>query len=334
MSERVRIVDIAEELGVSTATVSNVIHGKTKKISEETVKRVQELVEKRQYIPSMAGILLAQNDSKIIGVVINNHEKYEGHVLEDGFISSSLNFLSEELEKNGYFMMVKVTTQWNEIARFASMWNLEGIIVIGFCEQDYQKLKEKTHIPFVVYDGFFEKSGRFSNITIDNFDGGFQMGSYLKRKGHKKCLCISDNEICMDLERFKGFRKALKEEKPELLIIPMEKEERNRFYKKNLEKIKQYTAIFAVSDYYALDMITFLQAEGLAVPEDISVTGFDDSPLCGQVYPRITTIRQDGQKRAQEAMQMLLELKGGKAEGKNTVLPVTLVERESVKQMK
>jgi len=55
MAERVRIVDIAEELGLSTATVSNVIHGKTKKISDETVKRVQELLEKRQYIPSMAG---------------------------------------------------------------------------------------------------------------------------------------------------------------------------------------------------------------------------------------------------------------------------------------
>ena len=73
MPGRVRIVDIAEELGLSTATVSNVIHGKTKKISDETVKRVQELIEKRGYIPSMAGILLAQNSSGIIGVVVNDH---------------------------------------------------------------------------------------------------------------------------------------------------------------------------------------------------------------------------------------------------------------------
>ena len=72
---RVRIRDIAQELGLSTATVSNVIHGKTQKVSEETVKRVQELLERRQYIPNMAGILLARNDSKIIGVVINYHEK-------------------------------------------------------------------------------------------------------------------------------------------------------------------------------------------------------------------------------------------------------------------
>ena len=79
--QRIRIRDIAEELGLSTATVSNVIHGKTKKISNETVERVQALLEKRRYIPSMAGILLAQNSSKIIGIFINDHEKYEGHTL-------------------------------------------------------------------------------------------------------------------------------------------------------------------------------------------------------------------------------------------------------------
>lgn len=104
---RVKISDIAEELGLSTATVSNVLHGKTNKVSDETIKRVQALLEERQYIPSMAGILLAQNNSKIIGVVVNDHEKYEGHVLEDTFVASSLNALSTEIEKCGQFMMVK-----------------------------------------------------------------------------------------------------------------------------------------------------------------------------------------------------------------------------------
>ena len=82
---RVRIVDIAEALGLSTATVSNVIHGKTEKISSETVKRVQLELERTGYIPNMAGILLARNNSRIIGVVLNDHAKYEGRGLEDGF---------------------------------------------------------------------------------------------------------------------------------------------------------------------------------------------------------------------------------------------------------
>lgn len=90
MQERVRICDIAKELGLSTATVSNVIHGKTNKVSDETVQRVTALLEERRYIPSMAGILLARNSSGIIGVFVNDHPKYEGHTLRDGFLASVL----------------------------------------------------------------------------------------------------------------------------------------------------------------------------------------------------------------------------------------------------
>ena len=93
MQERVRICDIAKELGLSTATVSNVIHGKTNKVSDETVQRVTALLEARRYIPSMAGILLARNSSGIIGVFVNDHPKYEGHTLRDGFLASVLDAL-------------------------------------------------------------------------------------------------------------------------------------------------------------------------------------------------------------------------------------------------
>ena len=178
--KRVRISDIAQELGLSTATVSNVLHGKTRKISDETVKRVQVLLEERQYIPSMAGILLAQNSSRIIGVVVNDHEKYESHTLEDVFIASSLNSLSTELEKNGQFMMVKKTTDPEEIIKFASMWNMDGLVLIGFCDQDYMYLRSHMRIPFVVYDGYCDQAERIYNITINNYDGGYQVGSYFR----------------------------------------------------------------------------------------------------------------------------------------------------------
>ena len=131
MQERVRICDIAEELGLSTATVSNVIHGKTNKFSDETVQRVTALLEKRQYIPSMAGILLAQNSSGIIGVFVNDHPKYAGHTLRDGFIAASLDALSTEIEAGGQFMMVKKAQCAGEVVRFASMWNMDGIVMIG-----------------------------------------------------------------------------------------------------------------------------------------------------------------------------------------------------------
>ncbi|MBR1558975.1 MAG: LacI family DNA-binding transcriptional regulator, partial [Clostridia bacterium] len=135
---KVRIVDIAEELGVSTATVSNVLHGKTKKISDATVRRVERKLEERGYIPNMAATLLARNDSRIIGVVAKDHEKYEGRLLEDPFISASLNDLADEIEGRGYFMMLKKASAVMDIVRFASMWNLDGMVVMCFCADEYQ----------------------------------------------------------------------------------------------------------------------------------------------------------------------------------------------------
>ena len=108
-NRRVTIKDIAEELGVSTATVSNVINGKTKKISDKTIERVQKKLEEKHYIPNMAGILLAQNSSKIICVVISNHKKYEGKILQDPFISALMDSMSLQAEKNDYFMMIKIS---------------------------------------------------------------------------------------------------------------------------------------------------------------------------------------------------------------------------------
>ena len=331
-SGRIRIVDIADELGVSTATVSNVIHGKTKKISDETVKRVQQLLEERQYIPSMAGILLAQNNSKIIGVVINDHEKYEGHTLEDQFISASVNALAKEIEQAGKFFMLKVTDKWDEIPKFASMWNMEGMVLIGYCEQDYKKLREQMHIPFVLYDGYMESFGNLVNIEVNHFDGGVQAGRYLRSRGHRDVLCISDNNTYMDMERFMG----LKSEIPnaELMVIPMEQEARTIFYMEHLREIKKYSAVFAVSDYYAMDFIQFLKSVGVSVPEDISVVGFDNVRESEKFLPALTTIKQDNRQRAALAVKMLNQLRNGECSDKNVMLPVTLIERDSVCDVK
>ncbi len=342
-NKRVRICDIADELGLSTATVSNVIHGKTKKISDETIKRVQQLLEEREYIPSMAGILLARNDSRIIGVVIHNHEKYEGHVLEDPFISSALNHLSVEIEKSGHFMMIKTTTEYREIITFSSMWNMTGMVLIGFCEQDYQKLRESMRIPFVIYDGFMENTrkkvitdsqkepARICNIVIDNYDGGYQAGTFLTNLGHQNLLCISDNQICMDLERYEGFEAGVRENgaNADFMLIPMQYEKRHLLYQTMLDKIKEYTAIFAVSDYYAIDIMQFLMENSIKVPQDISIVGFDDTPLCRQIVPSLTSIRQNCELRAIKALSILQKLKQHKETEKSIILPVELIERES-----
>ena len=279
---RTRIADIAEELGLSTATVSNVIHGKQRKYRTKQSSVCRSFWKSASIFRIWQGYFLAQNDSKIIGVVINDHEKYEGHTLEDQFISASVNALAKEMEKADKFLMLKVTGKWSEIPKFASMWNMEGMVLIGFCEQDYKKLREQMHIPFVVYDGYMESSGNLVNIEVNHFDGGVQAGHYLKNKGHRDVLCISDNNICMDMERFMGLKSELP--RAELMVIPMEQETRTAFYGEHLEEIKKYSAVFAVSDYYAMDFIQFLKSVGLSVPADMSVIGFDNVRECENLY--------------------------------------------------
>lgn len=329
---KVRIVDIANDLGVSTATVSNVIHGKTKKISDRTVKRVQEKLEERGYIPNMAATLLAQNDSRIIGVVIKNHEKYEGSLLEDPFIASSLNNLSDEIELNGYFMMVKKAANIMEAAKFASMWNMDGMVLLSFCADEYQQLRDSIRVPFVVYDGYFENGGRICNIRIDDRDGGRQVGRHFRELGHEKVLCVADNRTCMDLDRYNGLCEGLGFQ-ADFLEIPMRKAERERFYRERLPMPFRYSAVFAVSDYYAVDLMGFLQRSGLRIPEDVSIAGFDDSAICRQVMPALTSVRQDGQRRAEMALRLLRWMKRNPAFSENIMMPVQLAVRESTTQL-
>lgn len=334
-NRRVTIKDIAEELGVSTATVSNVINGKTKKISDKTIERVQKKLEEKHYIPNMAGILLAQNSSKIICVVISNHKKYEGKILQDPFISALIDSMSLQADKNDYFMMIKISSDINDIIRYASMWNMAGLILIGFCAQDYNSLRKRIHIPFVVMDGFFEPEEKCANVSIDDFQGGFLMGEYLIRKGHRKIMFLSDNDMCMDHNRYMGLKQVFSESRLNanylhLEIIPVEADKRRIYYETLERKIKNYTAIFCASDAYAIEVMNYLTDKGYSIPRDISIAGFDDIPAAEIVRPALTTIRQDISLRADKAMTMLNEQIRGEIKENCAVLPVELVERSSV----
>lgn len=330
--DKVRLIDIANELGVSTATVSNVIHGKTKKISAQTVKRVQEKLEERGYIPNMAATLLAQNNSRIIGVVINDHQKYEGRVLTDPFIASSINDLADEIERGDYFMMIKKTTDLMTAIKFASMWNMVGMVILGFCDHEYQELRSQIHIPFVVYDGYFENKGRICNLQLDDWDGGRQVGEYLRSLGHRRVLCISDNQECMDRQRYEGLCGGLGF-RADFMMIPMEKAARICYYQEHFAQLRGYSAIFAVSDYYAVDLIHFLQSSGIKIPDDISVIGFDDSVICEQVAPSLTSVRQDYRARAQMAVSLLKRMKEQPDYTEDVTIPVQLVARNSSRRL-
>ena len=114
----------------------------------------------------------------------------------------------------------------------------------------------------------------------------------------------------------------------------MDKNSRWQFYEENLRKIRGYTAVFAVSDYYAIDLLHFLNKKKISVPEEMSIIGFDDTVLGRMSLPALTTICQDSMERAKTALWLLKELKEGRESGRTVKLEVYLVERDSVKQLK
>ena len=218
---------------------------------------------------------------------------------------------------------------------FASMWNMEGLILMGFCEADYEKLRNQMRISFVVYDGYFEKCSKVVNLVINHYDGGYQAGKYLKELGHEKALCIADNFICMDRERIEGFCKAF--EPGEILRweIPKTEKERMRFYDDKYTQLLKgnVTAVFAVSDFYAVELMKFLQGRNIRIPEDIQIIGFDDNRASRESNPSLTTIHQEAPLRAKTAIKCLEAMRNGTEYETEIVLPVELIKRESTRKL-
>ena len=337
-NDRITIKDIADELGVSTATVSNVIHGKTKKISDKTVAKVLEKLEESGYIPNMAAVLLAQNTSKIVCVVLSDDISYEGKMIEDPFVAGMLNYLSKELAKNGYFMMLKEEQNVNQIVRYASMWNMAGLILLGYCSVDYERLREKMHIPFVVVDAYRNDMKKYSDVGIDNIYGGYLAGKYLLEMGHTKIMYMANVDEDCDHDRYLGLTGAYTEKglqynpKDYKLLRPI-KEERMKRYEEIFKEIRNYTAAFLASDVLAIEFMNFLQDRKMVIPEDFSIVGFDNIPLAARVRPELTTISQDLKERSQKAVQLLKELIEGTTSGRQEMLQPKLIQRGSVKKI-
>lgn len=319
--DKSRIVDIALELGISTATVSNCINGKRNKVSLETYKRVWKLLEERNYFPGKADLLLGQNNKQIIGIFIDDHLKYEGKALEDPFISSCVNSLIYEIEKYGYFNMLKLSTNVEDIIKFSTMWNMKGIIIIGFCAQDYKELREKMRIPFVIFDGECKDNGKFANIIIDNFNGGQKAGRCFKERGYENIICITDNLENVDKLRIDGLLSIYKE--ANIMLVPMLKNNREKYYEDNIIQIKECDGIFCVSDFYALELMNILNKYNITK----GLIGFDDVPLSELIG--LSTIRQNNTLRAKEALRLLNNLFNNEVIDKEIILPVELIIRKT-----
>ena len=333
----VRIKDIAKEAGVSPTTVSNVIHGNTKKVSKANIDKIQKILEEHQYIPSMSALMLAENRSRLIGVLIGGVDGKRRSIAGDPFTSIMLSALELEIYRKNYYMLFHMSSTPEENWKLATTWKVEGLITLGLTAEQNIELQKRCQIPLVSIDNYYGGKERLENIGLQDFEGGFKMGNYLIENGMKKILFLSDNDIGVDHERWLGLQRAAKES--ELVtakhwIMPTKLEFRMQWLKDRLEEIGEWDALFFASDRYAQEGLLVLQDMGVCVPEDISVVGFDDSPYARMCRPQLTTVRQDVMEKGKMAVKKLISLIKEEEFSGEERLPVELVLRDSVQNLK
>lgn len=336
----IRIKDIAQRAGVSATTVSNVIHGNTRKVSQATIDKINRIIEETNYVPSMGARLLAGNGSRIIGVIVGTEERFREEKLQDPFTGSILGKIETELSRRGYYMMFHMSSGMEENCQLASAWNVEGLLTIGISAEDNLEIRRLSRAPVVSIDVYYGKRA-IPNVGLDDFSGGYEMAKYLLKKRHRRILFLTPWDVGVDKARWEGVQKALREYGVERIeecrqLMPCAHEERMELHRRNLEKYRRYTALFFSSDYYAAEGIQFLHDEGIRVPEELSVVGFDNNSYATLIRPALTTVAQDVREKGWQAVDMLMKLiENGGEEGvkTQTKLPIRIVERESVRQL-
>ena len=327
---------IAKLAGVSTVTVSNVINGKYHKASKETVERIQKIVEETHYQPSATARSLIMKRSRIIGVVIPNLHP------DDGFSVSPYNaqilaYLDRYIRNQGYYMMLHCVVQSAEVLPSLATWNVDGVLLLGVAPEDAAALSQRLSIPTVFVDTYTDEPS-LAAIRIDDRKGGYLAAKHLLDQGHRRIAFVSPSTRYPGVmqERFQGFCQALQEQG---LTFPEEDQftitdtlyERGMDVGEAIAARPEITAVAAMADVLALGVMEGLRQGGRRVPEDVSVTGFDDLPECRYAYPKLTSISQHMEEKVRIAGDYLFAmLRGEQCPGGSRIVDVEVISRQSV----
>lgn len=342
----VTIKKIAEIVGVSPTTVSNVIHGRKNKVSEENYKKVKKALKKNNYVSNMGGRILGRHGSKIIGVILNYSRRSEINVISDPFYNQIIGYLEEQIRKKGYFMMLYTSGSVSESLKLASAWDIEGLVILGALPDDAKRFIRQTQTPLAFIDTYVDDSlmtDGFINIGLEDFKGGYEVTRYLINLGHKKIgFCADGRDLLgVDQQRFAGYKRALDEadiefHESDYFALDYRVEQRHSFLEKfSKDRLKEYSGLVFTSDYLAVDAMNIFHDNGVRIPDDVSVTGFDHNIFSEQCRPKLTTIGQDIQKKAVLTVDHLIQkIKQGKKEKINLLLDVALVVQDSTAKVK
>lgn len=333
----IRIKDIAEKCGVSTATVSYVLHGRTDKVSEAVRKKVEKEINESGYISNQSAISLVSRNSGLIGVAIKNAENKK-NILSDPYFGIFLSYLEQEFRKNDKYILILLDQDAESLIKSAVRWNLDGLVMCNHGKETMLEVTSSYAKPVVTVDAAYEyEYNKLVQIFMDDFDGGYQMGQYFAGLGHTKVAMIDDSD---EGERYRwdGCRQGLLDEGVEVseddhFLISIKKENIREGLKRIGKDLKEYTGIFCVSDFYALELMKYLSDNKIKVPDDISVAGYDDIFYSTITSPELTTIRQNVELKAKTAVNGMMRMIDHRKVSHNIKLPVELVKRDSCRKI-
>ncbi len=339
MKKRATIKDLAKETGLSIATISYVLNGK-EGVGIETRNVVMKAVKKLGYIPNYAARGLVCNFSKLIGVCNPQTEPGSRLMFENPFYSELLSSIEYECRKHGYHVIISGTDADESYLKLARQRSLDGMIIIGTYSEKFYREIGRTNIPIVLIDTYLESS-EFYNVRIDDRMGGYIATKHLLDKGHRNIAFVSGalRKCGVTQLRFDGYNDALTEYgiklQKKFVFLGIVSFQAGVEHAENVVKqASEVTAIFCTADIIAIGAMKKLSEMGIKVPDDISVMGFDNLDISKYSSTAITTVEQDIHLKGSTAVELILkDISGEISTPQCRILPISIVERQSVKQL-
>ena len=322
------IKDVAREAGLTVTTVSRVLNNRGY-ISDDARKRVSEAMKKLNYQPNEMARSLQNRKSNIIGVIVPH--------IKHPYFAEMISRIEGEAYKHGYRILLFNTQEkiekGKEYLDICTSNRVAGIIL--FSGSISVELFSELEVPVVTMERKID-SGTAS-VECDNKAGGELAARKLIDSGCKKLLLIGSNAGSEDLpadNRVIGFREVCEKEGIEYHeISPRLQDYFDMVYqglvREALMEYPETDGIFASSDVIGAQIIQVCKALGKSIPEDLKLVGFDDTMISRLTMPQLTTIHQPIKEMAELAVKIIKDASDGKIVPQQTILPVSLIERES-----
>jgi LacI family transcriptional regulator len=325
------IKDVAREAGVSTATVSRVFND-VGPVDEETRRRVRLVARKLKYFPNALGRGLSIKRTDAIGLLLPD--------LFGEFFSEVLRGSDQTAQQSHYHLVVSSSHNSKEEMRAALTMmrgRVDGLVVMS-PHIDAETLTENLpqSLPVVLLNCYVE-SDRFDSLNVDNFGGAYAMTKHLLSHGHQRIAIIKGTQDNFDAaERLRGYSVAIREGGAAIdsrLQSPGNFTEAAGYeaVKDLLSVAPRPTAIFACNDSTAIGALSALREQGIQVPEEIALAGFDDVPIASYLTPTLTSVQVRIHNLGVQAIRTVFHAVHNKnAHRKQQILlPTTLSLRQS-----